>query len=227
MAVIESLAGPNSRYRTVWLAGVVGLAVLGVLSSFVFISWGINLAVFAIAVSMYASIHFQIGLVAGMRIPALVLAALDGSLSVGLGTLAVCGYIATAGVSALLLLPVIAGTSPLVVAYLSEPTPDRGEVRPASESESEGEAVSVLRGSTEELSVEELCLAWRRSFTQLSDARTDQERLAAVSARGIVLGELERRDPQGFAEWLDSGPRAAGDPTRYFTHQAGRGGRPG
>lgn len=225
MAVIESLAGPNSRYRAVWLAGVVGLAVLGVLSSFVFISWGINLAVFAIAVSMYASMHFQIGLVAGMRTPALVLAALDGSLSVGFGTLAVCGYIATAGVSALLLLLVIAGTSPLVVAYLSEPTPDRGDVRPASESESE--AVPVLRGSTEELSVEELCLAWRRSFTQLSKARTDQERLAAASAREIVLGELERRDPQGFAEWLDSGPRAAGDPTRYFTHQAGRGGRPG
>lgn len=222
MAVIENLAGPRSRYRAVWLSCVVGLAVLGVFSSFVFISWGINLAVFMIAASMYVSIHFQIGLVAGLKITALVLAALDGSLSVGLGTLAVCGYVATAGPSTLLLLLVIAGTSPLVVAYLSEPRPDRGEASPASESE----AVPVLRRSAEELSVEELCLTWRRSFRQLSSARTDQERLAAVNAREIVLGELERRNPQGFADWLDSGPRAAGDPARYFTHQADRGGRP-
>ncbi|HWD03229.1 MAG TPA: hypothetical protein VG674_12340 [Amycolatopsis sp.] len=65
------------------------------------------------------------------------------------------------------------------------------------------------------LSVDELCLAWRRSFVQLQHTHDEQARQALVAARQAYLDELERRDRLGFAKWLDSGPRAAGDPSRF------------
>lgn len=65
------------------------------------------------------------------------------------------------------------------------------------------------------LSVDELCLAWRRSFVLLQRARDEQTRHALVAARQAYLDELERRDRRGFVKWLDSGARAAGDPSRF------------
>ncbi|GAA1579059.1 hypothetical protein GCM10009789_35940 [Kribbella sancticallisti] len=229
MAVIESVVGPRSRYRTAWLACVVFLAVVGVLCSFVFVSWDANLAVLAVAASMYASVQLHIGLAQGLKPRALIGSALEGSLRLALAALAACGYVGAVGSSTLLLVLVIAGTSPPVVIYLSESTPDPRDVWSATDvGETKSGAVPRPKpqGGAGELSVEELCLAWRRSFTELSCARTDQGRLAVVSARDSLLGELEQRDPQAFAEWLDSGPRAAGDPTRYFTHRADRHGQP-
>jgi hypothetical protein len=35
--------------------------------------------------------------------------------------------------------------------------------------------------------------------------------------RRAYLDEMARRDPEGFHRWLDSGARAAGDPSRYLT----------
>ncbi|TWD80867.1 hypothetical protein FB561_1964 [Kribbella amoyensis] len=63
----------------------------------------------------------------------------------------------------------------------------------------------------------ELCLAWRRSFTSLQKAGTVRERLNVIAARVAYLDELERRDPAGFSRWLESNPRAAGNPSRFFT----------
>ncbi|MFI5615521.1 hypothetical protein [Amycolatopsis sp. NPDC051903] len=65
------------------------------------------------------------------------------------------------------------------------------------------------------LSLDELCLAWRRSFVQLQHARDERIRHLVVSARQDYLDELERRDRHGFAKWLDSGARAASDPSRF------------
>ncbi|WP_410790020.1 hypothetical protein [Kribbella sp. C-35] len=210
------------------MAGVTGLAVVGVVSSLVFISLTINLTVLAIAASMYGSIQVHIGLVQGLKPLALIGSVLDGALRVGLLVLAACGYVATVGGSTFLLLLVIIGTSPPAVHYLSDSTPDRGEApgaRATREGEEDAVPVPKRRKDPADLSVEELCLAWRSSFTELSKSRTDKDRLAVVSVRDGVLGELERRDPAAFAEWLDSGPRAAGNPAPYFTHQAGHHGQ--
>jgi hypothetical protein len=65
------------------------------------------------------------------------------------------------------------------------------------------------------LSLDELCLAWRRSFVQLQHAGDERGRHIVISSRQAYLDELERRDPPGFAKWLDSGARAAGDPSRF------------
>lgn len=60
-----------------------------------------------------------------------------------------------------------------------------------------------------------LCLAWRRSFVLLQAARTAAERLAVVEQRQQYLDELHRRSPGGFAAWLASGARASGNPLPY------------
>ncbi|WP_406047119.1 hypothetical protein [Kribbella sp. NBC_00889] len=40
-------------------------------------------------------------------------------------------------------------------------------------------------------------------------------RLRIVDERRAYLDEIERRSAHGMAAWLASGPRAAGDPTRF------------
>jgi hypothetical protein len=64
----------------------------------------------------------------------------------------------------------------------------------------------------------ELVQAWRHSFLLLAAACGDPSRLAQISEqRRAYLDELARRDPVGFQQWIDSGARAAGDPSRYLT----------
>ncbi|MFD7154266.1 hypothetical protein ACFV9C_06700 [Kribbella sp. NPDC059898] len=78
---------------------------------------------------------------------------------------------------------------------------------------------AVVR-SVGELTDEELCLAWRRSFTQLERTVRPDHRQAMVDVRRAYLDELERRHPESFTSWLASNPRAAGNPARFFTHRA-------
>ncbi|MEU4195328.1 hypothetical protein AB0E69_25740 [Kribbella sp. NPDC026611] len=74
--------------------------------------------------------------------------------------------------------------------------------------------------SVSELTDDELCLAWRRSFTQLQRTAGADRRTAMADVRRAYLDELERRHPDSFATWMASNPRAAGDPARWFTHRA-------
>jgi hypothetical protein len=64
-----------------------------------------------------------------------------------------------------------------------------------------------------------LCLAWRRSFVTLQHSRTGPSMLTVVEQRQLYLDELERRNPAGLSAWLESGARAAGDPSRFFLLQ--------
>jgi hypothetical protein len=74
------------------------------------------------------------------------------------------------------------------------------------------------------LTDEDLCLAWRRSFTELQTCTTDEQRLAVIAARHAYLDELERRAPDSFTQWLESGPRAAGNPAKFFSPRTNHGG---
>jgi hypothetical protein len=65
------------------------------------------------------------------------------------------------------------------------------------------------------LTDEALCLAWRRSFGALERSGTAAQRMEVVEHRSALLGELERRSPDGVAAWLASGARAAGNPARF------------
>jgi hypothetical protein len=93
------------------------------------------------------------------------------------------------------------------------------EGRPAADWPMPKYLTAVVR-SVGELSDEELCLAWRRSFPQLQRTLGADRRQAMVDVRRAYLDELERRHPDSFATWLASNPRAAGNPARFFTHRA-------
>jgi hypothetical protein len=58
---------------------------------------------------------------------------------------------------------------------------------------------------------------WRRSFVALEQTGDPATKMALVQARQAFLDELERRNPAGLHEWLESGARAAGDPTRFMS----------
>lgn len=67
-----------------------------------------------------------------------------------------------------------------------------------------------------QLSNDELCRAWRLSFTALQRATTTAKQVQLVAARQELLDEMERRNPAGFSRWLHAGARPAGDPSRYL-----------
>ncbi|WP_328618164.1 hypothetical protein OHS18_20695 [Amycolatopsis sp. NBC_00355] len=67
-----------------------------------------------------------------------------------------------------------------------------------------------------ELSTDDLCTAWRRSYFQLLVARDPATRRSMVQRRQDYLDELERRDRRGFVRWLHSGARAGGDPGPFL-----------
>ncbi|MFD8495554.1 hypothetical protein [Amycolatopsis sp. NPDC059657] len=90
----------------------------------------------------------------------------------------------------------------------------RRGVRPSVSTPREPPAVPRLMTG---VSTEELCVAWRRSYFQLQQAADDTVRRQVILDRQGYLDELDRRDRDGFLRWLDSGARAAGDPSRYLT----------
>ncbi|TCM50542.1 hypothetical protein [Kribbella sp. VKM Ac-2568] len=67
-----------------------------------------------------------------------------------------------------------------------------------------------------------LCLAWRRSFLLLEEARSAAARLSIVEQRQKYLDELQQRSPEGIAAWLASGARASGNPFPYLADRQRR-----
>ena len=146
---------------------------------------------------------------------------------IGLGTL-------LGAPTAVLLVAIVVGGSPYTIRYclrwLGEhghlagpPSPPAGP-KPAERPPSAAPAPVVVtepdpavKGppAPRDLSDEALCLAWRASFSALQSASSPAQRLRIVDERRAYLDEIERRSARGLAAWLASGPRAAGDPTRF------------
>jgi hypothetical protein len=66
------------------------------------------------------------------------------------------------------------------------------------------------------MSDQDLCHAWRSSFVALQRATSVEGRLRAVTMRALYLDELERRTGPAMRAWMQSGARAAGDPSRFL-----------
>jgi hypothetical protein len=66
------------------------------------------------------------------------------------------------------------------------------------------------------LTTPQLCALWRKSRAGLHAAPTPASRAEVVSARGVLLDELERREPQAMAEWLESGALEPDGPSTYL-----------
>lgn len=67
-----------------------------------------------------------------------------------------------------------------------------------------------------ELTLTQVSALWRKSRAGLASASTPEQQLAVVSARAVLLAELERRDPRAMAAWLATGGTAEPDgPAAY------------
>ncbi len=140
------------------------------------------------------------------------------------GMVTVIGLITLAGAPALPLILLMAITSAPVCRYLR----DRVEFTPSLPCSKDplirtgGVDVPLLPlPDCSQLSDEALCRCWRMSFPALqsdpstSPSATDALHLART--REAYLDEIERRDPRGFARWLESGARAGSDPAKFLT----------
>ncbi|WP_327640782.1 hypothetical protein OHB24_21035 [Kribbella sp. NBC_00482] len=223
-------------YRTVWLffCGVVG--ALGAVVAFTW-SFGTVIMVFILAALLGAGAALVALDPEGTdRLPRdnrrIVI---TSSVLSGTGTVALVGWgMALGAPTALLLLAITAGGSPYAIRYglqwlrqhghLAEPSsrpapPDPGERSPGSlpapVSGIAPDQPAQPEVAPASLSDEALCLAWRTSFSALQRASSPTQRLQIVDGRRAYLDEIERRTAHGMAAWLASGPRAAGDPSRF------------
>lgn len=197
----------------VWLSATVCLAVIGLVAAVVFVNWATLLIVFLIVAGVVGSMHLNVALGVEPLTRKLLVEVLRWSGRAGVAALAICGFAASIGLGTLPLVILVAATFPLALTR-SEPAPDRTEP-PATE-----QAWPSLPLEPEDLTDRELCLAWRRSFLTVSNSRDAESRQAVAEKRRRYLDELERRNPDAFAEWLQSMPRAAGDPGRYYVRTA-------
>ncbi len=62
-----------------------------------------------------------------------------------------------------------------------------------------------------------LCVTWQRTYFAMLDLPAGPRRVDLVEVRRQLLDELERRDPDGFGRWLETGAGANSDPSRYLT----------
>ena len=209
-------------YRYVWLGVVYPVGWLGVAAAL------ISLPV--VAVTALVICPALIGYAAGAYIAWQEAAApFSRSRYAAWASAAVGGSLATAG-----LLVILGGTGAIVTLLLVATSPhavrwysDRLPARPAesgSKENSGGEGAAArsivapqVYASAALLPHDQLCLAWRTSFTVLQNTSDIDERARLAQCRRGFLDELERRDPQGFARWLAEGARAASDPGRYMT----------
>jgi hypothetical protein len=80
---------------------------------------------------------------------------------------------------------------------------------------------AVSSDALRELSNQELCHEWRRTFIHLQYASNPDELMRVVSIRQSFLDEIERRRPLALHAWLASGARAAGGPDRFLKDDSG------
>ena len=219
-------------YRVSWLifCGIVGL--LGLIVAF---TWSLTVIIMVLVCAILTG--WVVAVVAldpedTTRLPrdrrriAIRSAVLTGAVTlafIGMGTL-------LGAPTAVLLLAVTAGGSPYVTSrcvdwlrehgHLSEPVPqptppNSGDRSPQSPSPGKPDDLPAPSFVLSALADDALCLAWRASFSALRRAESPAQRLSIIEERRAYLDEIERRNAGGLAAWLASGPRAAGDPSRF------------
>jgi len=224
-------------YRVLWL---VLSSVLGVAGAVMAFTWSLsNVALLVALAALMGGVVAMVVLANPDEPPRPTLerrriigrsAALSaaGTLSfIGLGTL-------LGTPTAVLLAVIVVGGSPYAIQYSVRRLTEQGHLdaaspkphRPDRADRAAKPAVLPMTGTgpgsdmmphiaPDALSDEALCLAWRASFSALHKAGSPAQRLRIVDERRAYLDEIERRTTNGMAAWLASGPRAAGDPSRF------------
>lgn len=189
------------------LAGAWFLVVVGFVAALVFVRWAILLSLFAVTAGTSASIHLSLALFNESWSFHLVGKVVSWALRVGLAVVPISGYAAAVGAATTVL---IIGLVCAAVAY--------GRVSGGNRIVPEGVANArpELPSDPAQLSDEQLCDAWRSSFTELVGGCDLKNREAVVELRGRYLDEFARRYPKEFAPWLRGAWSAASEPSYRF-----------
>lgn len=217
-------------YRVTWIIACCGLASVGV-SSALAISIPAMMTLFTGAVVVIGGVElsqpaFRVDGAVEVPRRALLRPAVRSCFLGGTAAVAVAGLAALLNAWVLLVVGVVAISSPTAVHRLGHWAHDRFARLTAIQRQDRAvpHAVPVIESiSTTEsaaglssLSDTELCQAWRASFSVLEAASTSWQRCRVAAARQKYLDELERRNSEGLMAWLASGPRAAADPSKYI-----------
>jgi hypothetical protein len=155
------------------------------------------------------------------------------SSGIGAGVVGGFAILVASPAMGLLVVGLAIGTSPPLLAYLlsrrdmsragsttsSPATAGLRELDENAERAAEHEPETSPDRALTTMSVGQLCGLWRRTFWQLHDEDDPDRRAALIAVRQMYLEELEKRDPSGFAAWLESGGRASGAPERFMTQR--------
>jgi hypothetical protein len=211
-------------YRVLWLLACVPLAIVGtgvafVLSPAAFAGLFIAFAAVGIILTLCVVNDYE------KRPPPerrrlVVNSALLGGTTAG----AFAGLVVLLGAGVFLLALLVLVSSPYVVGTFtrwlsSVPKPSAAQLnalaRPFAYVSPEYVPFQ-LRSELGELTDEQLCHGWRASYVALQQRLSPVQVNAIVEERRSYLDELERRNANGFAAWLASGARAAGNPLPYL-----------
>ncbi|WP_328993649.1 hypothetical protein OG394_04790 [Kribbella sp. NBC_01245] len=144
----------------------------------------------------------------------------------GVAVVAFYGLASLIGAGVIPLVLLLGVTCPVVVArwwprgrsLLLEQLRERVHEPSVAPSDDSGE---IATPAVEAMTVPELCSAWRRSFIELQRTGSAETRSVIAAHRQQILEELERRNPDGFGDWLASGARAPSDPAKYLLDRPG------
>ena len=212
-------------YGAMWLVVSVPLAVVGMGLALVLSPVGlacvfIAFAVVGAMVTPYAISNFG-ERPRRDRVRLTVTGALIGGTTAG----AIAGFVVLlgAGVCFLAVL-VLAGSPPAAGAYIrwlrSTPAPSAAQLDTVARAlaYTSPDCVPFLPPTgLDRLTDEQLCQAWRASYTTLQQQSSANHKMATVAERQEYLDEFERRTPRGFASRLASGSLAPDDPLGYLT----------
>jgi hypothetical protein len=214
-----------SVYRIIWWVMAVPLAAVGA-----------AVAVVTVHVDELASAAFAAAVVGGgvswgvatsrnstVTLRSCLPAIARTAAAVGTILVSVVGLISLSGIAAVPLVLMMAVTARPVARWLHS-WPPIAQVLGQQGSELGDPVVVTVTGSSlspppswEGLSDDALCRGWRTSFVVLQHTSSVTGRLRIARMRQRYLDEIERRDPQGFAQWFSSGARAGSDPSKFLT----------
>lgn len=210
--------------RGLWWGCVAVVAGLGLAGAGLLMPLGAMLGVAALAGAVTLAAHAVVPqwTDSGFEFPLGLAKTACAAAAVGV---ALAGLVAVAGPSGgavgLLLACSAPGTARIRdQVRLGRPKETPGEAKTPSRPAPEP-ATSSVDPAASTLTDEQLCLAWRVSYTAVQRAAGASEAARLAAVRASYLDELERRAPVSFTRWMAAGPRAASDPAPFLTPRQG------
>ena len=221
------------RYRDIWVTITAIAATVGVCIAV--LTWSVAGVIGAFIAGAVMGGAMTAALVPE-NLPRPWRRAVFGALASGVGVVAVAGLVVVLRAGVLVLLIAATVSAPPLVRMVRERMGAKRPKAPAAQEQQPAERpLDDLDGTdwpapdpvTVELSLplapeslddDALCWAWRRSYVVLQHTHTAATRLHVVEVRQSYLDELERRNAMGLSAWLESGARAAGNPSRFLHH---------